>query len=338
MESKNLMKLFCGAVLLLVAAASCQRIPLYDPQTDVYLRLELQLAIDVELSADVDVEGNPALKDKVQGKMPEMVRACFYDSQSHKLVSEDYLPSEGGFISLSAGTYDLIVYSMGTVSTQVTGTESRAGSYAYTSHTGSKVKNSRTKADGDGEYLLELPVIHEPDHLFVGRKEGVVIPVHADIDRTVVVECSMESLIETYTFEVKYVEGAGNIQKADVYITGQAPGKYLWDKRYMWPQCAIWFQSEIDLEKGHLFSVFNTFGKFPDAQNEVFLNVLVSTDGGGRYQWVFDVTDQFDNPDNTGHEIIIEEPMVVPDPGAGSGGFTPTVDDWSVEIIDVPIS
>lgn len=327
-----------SALAALVFAASCRRIPLYDPQSGVYLKLDIRLAIDVDLSADIQVDGNPALENKVYGKTPEMVRVCFYDTETHKLESEDFLPPDGGFINIQAGTYDVVIYSLGTESTQVTGAETRAGSYAYTSNTGVKVKNMPTKAEGDDRLPKEVNVIHEPDHLFVGRMSGVEIPVHSEMDETLVLECEMKSLVETYTFEVKYVEGAGNIQTADVYITGQAPLKYLWDERYLGPACAIYFQSEIDLEKGHLFSVFNTFGKFPNAENQVFLNVLVTTGGGGKYQWVFDVTDQFDNPDNLGHEIVIEDPIVVPDGGSGTGGFDPVVSDWDVEIIEIPLS
>ncbi|MBQ7458517.1 MAG: hypothetical protein IJS70_05035, partial [Bacteroidales bacterium] len=80
------------------------------------------------------------------------------------------------------------------------------------------------------------------------------------------------------------------------------------------------------------------FGKFPNSENHVFLNVLVTTGGGGKYQWVFDVTNQFDNPDNLGREIVIEDPIVVPEGGSGTGGFDPVVSDWDVEIIEIPLS
>lgn len=333
-------KVMLSALLLLITLVSCKRIPLYDPATDVYLKLDLKLAIDVTLSPDIDITGHQDLADKVYGKMPEMVRACFYDPDTHKLVSEDFLKSDGDFITLPAGVYDLIVYSLGTESTQVTGMDSRGMAYAFTSKTGTKVKAKNTKAgDDDPPFPSETDVIYEPDHIFVGRVNGVVIPVHpAGEEHTVVIESEMTPLLETYSFEVKNINGAGNIQKADVYITGQAPGKYLWDGRYANPPVAIYFQSVIDPEKGHLFSVFNTFGKFPNVTSNVFLNVLVQTEGGGQYQWVFDVTDQFDNPDNTTHEIIIDEPVDIPDPGSNVGGFTPSVSDWNVEIIEVPLS
>ena len=325
---------------LILALVSCKRIPLHDPATDVYLKLDVQLNMNVQVSTDIDLDVHPELKDKIIGKMPETVRACFYDPETHKLVSEDFLPAEGGFINLPPGVYDMIIYSLGTENTQIAGTDSRAGAYAFSPQNGSKVKvKNLTKADEASQPTIsEYPVIYEPDHVFVARQQ-IVVPVHSTTEsQTIIIESEAQSVVQTYSLEVKNVVGAGNIQSADVYVTGQIPARYLWDLHYPNSVCAIYFPSVIDEEKGHLFTVFNTFGKYPGMSAEVYLNVLVTTEGGGKYQWIFDVTDQFDNPDNTTHEIIINEEVDVPDPGTTGGGFNPTVNDWGVEIIDVPIS
>ena len=76
-------------------------------------------------------------------------------------------------------------------------------------------------------------------------------------DGIVVVEIEMTTLIDTYTLEVRYIEGAGRIQKADVYITGQAPLKYMWDRRFSNKPSAIYFESVVDPKKGNLFTAFN---------------------------------------------------------------------------------
>lgn len=319
--------------LALTVAPSCRRIPLYDPESGVYIKTDIRLAIDVELSADFEIEGHPDLEAKVYGKMPEMIRACFYDVHTHNLVYEEYLPAAGGFVGIGPGEYDLIVYSLGTEETQVTGTGYRGTSYAFTPKFGASLKMNGSNGDG----LPPMGIIYEPDHLFVGRVSDVVIPVRPAGGEPIVIEVTMPSLIETYTLEVINVVGAGNIQQADIYITGQAPGKYLWDAHADVNPTAIYFRSYIDTSKGHLFSVFNTFGKLPGIMANCYLNVLVTTNGGGKYQWVFDLTDQFDDPDNTGHELIIDEDIIIPDEGDGPGGFRPVVRDWDVEIVYVPI-
>ena len=319
--------IFLFSALALVA---CKRIPLYDPQSDVYLKVNY-VSPDVKLNDDIDIENDPYLHEKVYGIRPDNVRVCFYDPLTHRMVAEDYLPAEGGFVDIPAGTYDLIVYGLGTEATIVKDTETRAMAYAYTSLTGTRVRvlGNETRA------TEEFNIIFEPDHLFAASKEGVVIPVHADIDKPVVIEVDATTLLESYSFEVLNIEGAGRIQKADIYITGQAPGKYLWDRRFPATPGAIWFQADINVEKGHIYTVFNTFGKLPRERNDVFLNVLVTDTQGSRYQWVYDVTNQFDNPDNTNHEIIIDDPIIIPE--GGGGGFNHEVHAWEEEVIYIPL-
>ena len=333
--AKNLL---LPVLTLLCLSLSCKRIPLYDPETDVFLKLDLQLRSNVELDDNFgDIDPNSSLGEKVYGKIPSTVQVLFYNSLNHELVSEDFLPIEGGFINVPAGTYDLIVYGMGMEATQVAGLETRGGAYSFTSQTDSKVKISKVSDDPNAEpgtrAVEEYNVIYEPDHIYVARKEGVVIPVHANIDQTVVIEAEMTPLLDTYTFEVLNVEGAERVRKADVYITGQAPARYLWDGRYPGKPCAIYFQAEADAALGHINTVFNTFGKLSEAQSTVYLNVAVTDSEGGKYQWIYDVTDQFDNPDNTRHHIVISDPIVIP--SGGGSGFTTSVNGWDVDITEI---
>lgn len=323
-------------VITLSCLLSCHRIPLYDPAGNILLELELKLKMDVAVGTDFDLEAHPELKEKVDASKPSNVRICFYDTQTHNLVAEDIMTSDGGFISVPGGTYDVIVYNLGGVNTQVTGTEARGTAYAFTSPEGTKVKI--TKA-GSSIAPSEYEVIYEPDHLLVGRMEQLVIPSMGTIDHTVVIESGMESLLETYTFEIPAVTGTENIKEADVYITGQASGRFLWDKRFPSKPCALHLPAVVDREKGTLYTVFNTFGKFPNLESEVFLNIQVVGENGGQYQWTYDITEQFNNPDNTGKTIVIDQPMVVPDDPEGTGGgLDPYVTDWNTEIINIDVS
>lgn len=328
---KRLMTIFTATVMM-ATMSSCSRIPLYDPISSIYLRIDLKLNSNVTLDQDIDIEGNAELKEKVYGKIPETVRACFYSTEHHNLVAEEFLPAEGGFVDIPAGTYDIIVYSLGTESTRTKDTESRAGANAFTSETGATVRIAY--GTDDTKAIEDYRVFHEPDHLFTGVRNNVEVPVHAEHEETVIIDVEMTTLLDTYSLEVRYVEGAGRIRKADVYITGQAPSKYMWDRRYPNKSGAIYFQSEINESKGNLYTVFNTFGKFPGAHNDVYLNVLVTDIQGGRHQWVYDVTDQFDDPDNHTHQIIIDDPIKIPD---DEGGFTHDVTDWKDEVIYVPL-
>ena len=329
-------------VLLLALTAGCKRIPMYERSAGIYLRVAVDQSLDPAQEAFLDFDARPQLRDKVAGKMPELVRACFYDAVSHELVAEDFLPPTGGFVDVPAGAYDVLVYSLGTDATQVSGTESRAGAYAFTSPTGARVKLQapRTKddADQDGESgASEQPVVFEPDHLFVGKIAGAMVPVRPEEAEKTVLSVNLSRLSESWTVEVVDVEGAERIRKAEIYITGQAAGRYLWDARSSNRPAALGFECDVDVTKGQLFSEFNTFGRYADLETDVIVNVLVTTTAGSRVRYVYDVTDQWLNPDNTAHRIIIDELVEIPGDDFQGGGFTPIVNDWDGEEIDIII-
>lgn len=321
--------------LLLATVTGCHRIPLHERASGVFLRLNLHQEIDPAMAELLDFDARPELKDKVLGKKPELVRACFYDAVSHELVAEDFVPAEGGFIDVPAGAYDVIAYGLGTEMTQVSGTESRAGGYSFTSLTGTKVKMETTKADADAQ---EQQVAFEPDHLFVGRIAGANVAMRpAEESETAVLTAEMNRISETWILKVIDVKGAQRIRKAEVYVTGQAAGRYLWDARTSNHPCALSFEGTVDVAAGQLFAVFNTFGRYPELENDVVVNVYVTTTGGTRCRYVYDVTDQWLNPDNSAHLILIDQLMEIPDDDFDGGGFAPVVNEWEGEEIDITV-
>ena len=294
---------FVLSILLLVLAAGCQRIPMHERGAGIYLRVSIDQSLDPAMSALLDFDARPSLRERVAGKKPELVRVCFYDAVSHELVAEDFLPAEGGFIDVAAGVYDVIVYSLGTEATQVSGTEVRAGGYAFTDPTGIRVKllSAQAKEEGDEPSgTEEQPVIFEPGHLFVGKMAGAMVSVRPD--------------------------------DAD---TGQAAGRFLWDARTTNHPCALGLETEIDVEQGRLFSVFNTFGKYPQPDCDVMVYVLVTTNSNAHCLFVYDVTDQWLNPDNSAHLIRIGERMEIPGDDYHGSGFNPVVIGW--DGVEIPV-
>ena len=67
-------------LLSLLALAACHRIPMYEAESGVYLKLNLALDRNVEIGDNLDLDAYPALRLKADGKVPEMVRACIYDA------------------------------------------------------------------------------------------------------------------------------------------------------------------------------------------------------------------------------------------------------------------
>lgn len=326
--------LFIATLLLVVlAAVSCKREPLHDPDSGLYIKLNVILGPTTTLSGGVDIENDAELKAKMNGQIPERCRVLFYETSTHELITEEFLPPTGGFVDVPTGDYDIIVYGMGTEVTLVSNVYTRAGCYSHTNFIGTKLK-VMTRAGGV-EGLTEFPVINEPDHIFVGRASNVHVPVRSEFEDVKVVEIDMPTLLDSYTFEVLNIFNAEKIKNMTVYITGQAPSRYLWDKRYPKTPCAIMFDAHVNVKEGSIHTAFNTFGKFPEETNQVFLNVQIEDVSGGRFQWIYDVTEQFDNPDNTNHQIVISDKIEIPD--GGTGGFVTDVNDWGTEIEIVPL-
>ncbi|MCR5352269.1 MAG: DUF5119 domain-containing protein [Bacteroidales bacterium] len=318
---------------LMLVTVGCRRIPMYEPESGVFLKLNLDTKVQVEVDEDFDLDAHPSLREKVDGKMPETVRACFYDIESHQLVTEDFLPPMGGFVDVPVGVYDIVVYSLGTEVTQVESTQTRAGGYAFTSQTGNQVK--QTTGAGSKSDWNEQPVIFEPDHLYGGHLASAVVPAQAVDGSLVVLEVDMTPVTEAWTLEICNVEGIEQLSNAEVFLTGQAAGRYQWDRRATNHPAALDLPLLADVSQGRLYIVFTTFGKFPVTSSDVIVNLQLTVAGGNRVRASFDVTDQFLDPDNTAHNIVINELIEVPQAGSDGGGFNPVVTDWGEEDIEV---
>ena len=311
-------RLIVQGILFLALVAGCGRIPMHEQGSGVYFRF----------SADQSTE-------------TEMVRVCFYDAVSHDLVSNDFLPSGGGFIDIQAGVYDVVIYSLGTEVTQVSGTEKRAGAYAFTDATGVRIRPQSAQAKDDENHNLvgtqEQQVIFEPDNLLAGKMAGAVLPIRPDDAEPVVLSAELSPVSESWTLEIPYVEGAERIRDAEVYVTGQADGRFLWDGRTTGHPCAIAPESKMDVQNGRIETTFNTFGKFPQADSDVLVMVLVTTNSGARCLYVYDVTDQWLNPDNSTHRLIFDETVEIPKDDYQGSGVDPVVIGWDGEDITVII-
>lgn len=329
------------ASLCLTGLTACHHIPLYEPATGVYLAFEIHAGAKTDL-AGYSTFPDPNFWQKiVNGTPPSQFRLCMYDRETNTIVYDDYFGTDGGFIEAPTGYYDMVIYSVGADAVRINGAETKGNVRAVTSPTGAAVKMTRvTKTDENGEETeqtvnLQYPIHNMPDHVYVGTAENVYIPVRSNVSKAISIDVEVESLLDTYTFEATDIEGIDRITSMTCYITGQVTEKYLWDGRYKNELCAIPVPVIMDKENSAVRGVFNTLGKHPYALANVFMNIMIQNAQGEMYQWIFDVTDQFHNPDNIHNEIVVTQHLVVPD--AEQGGFHPDVSDWEAEVIHVPL-
>lgn len=335
------------AVLMFAAiTAGCKRIPLYEHSTNVKLELQLDLDIKTELNLSVETELDKDYAAKVNGKMPEYVEVLFYDVDSHKLVMSQILESKGGIITVPTGDYDMVIYNFGTESTQVDMLDDRMKARAYTTditkHMASKMywlkpQTDTTKSDIKG--YENDPVIYEPDHLYVAIEENIHIPSFLDKQESVTIYATASTIIDVYSLEVIGVKGTENIEKVEAFITGQIKSNYFGKREKSLEPATVYSDMRVDVQNKRLYSIFGTFGKLPGEQNKIYLDITVTDSGGGQYRYIFDVTDQFDDPANLNNRLVIDasEIIDIPDAAHGGGGFQPTIDPWEKEEIDIPL-
>lgn len=333
-----------SVVLLLMFSAGCKRIPLYDRSTAVRIVIDQnrELGHEIEFSYETDLEEH--YQKKIDGTVPTYYEVLVYDEQTHNLHSSHIVGEYGGTLALFPGNYNFVIYSFGTESTQVDRLHHRHEAEAFTTDitalkSGILKSAAMSKNGVDSKGYEDDPIIHEPDHLYVSNEQGVAIDAFMGTGEEVVVYTTTSTILDVYSLEVLNIKGVENIEKIEAFITGQILSNHFGRPARNNEPATLYVEMSTDVKNSRLYTVFNTFGKLPGEENKIFLDITVTDSDGGQYRYIFDVTDQFDDPTNGNHKLIIDGGDVIDIPKAehAGGGFMPSVDEWEREDIDVPL-
>ncbi len=324
--------------LLVAFATSCQRRGFSEHTTAINLKLELK--IDIEHAAAVS--------------LPDMMRVDLFNPQTGEIEYTDYIPATGGYIYPRPGTYNLLIYNIGTESTIIRNEKNLGTVEAYTNEVSAFLKsqmqnflasrlqqradaaaknpqpnNSDSKAPATKDPILDGTerIVNEPDYLYVGRVQNLEIPVlglNEERDITVLVEAP--SVVETWKIVVKPVEGLQWVSTVTALITGQAESTFIGPDKDSEGVATIYFEMGKDMENKSLVGTFNTFGKNPLYSSFLSLDLNIIDNLGHDHHYHFDITeDFFENPE---FFITVDNPIVIEEPKVEGGGFQPTVGDW----------
>ena len=303
-----------GIILILLFLSSCHFIPVYEQEKSVALELGLDLSTDLE-------------EDAIE--VPEHFKACFYSWGNGLLSNTHYVGSTGGDVTVSSGTYTLLVYTFGTEYVQIRGESSLETIEAFTSDiTASKMKSYRrfsTKA-------LEDPIIYTPDHLLVAKEE-VTVPEFFKGNQRVMLQAEASTIVQTFVFEMTQLTGLEYVESAEAFVTNQSRSYFIGKGEASDESCTVWFPVEVNREEGTLTAVFNTFGVRTGEDSKTYVHFIMRDTGGDEHNYSMDITEKVVAPR---HVIEIEEEIDIPQP-EGTGGFAPAVNPWEGEEIDVPI-
>lgn len=335
------------AALLLLTVTACQRRPL--EMSSVSINLNLRIKLNVQVNGQYQ-----------ELPEPEMMRVMFFNPETDNLITESYLPAKGGRITLPPGKYKYIGYNFDTESTLLRNDRNFNSIEAYTNEVPKSLKASminailygkkaNTKADDEDpdwetavQQMEENPVVYEPDHLFVSRKDVEILNI--DGDQTI--EADAETIIETWKITLR-IKNAKYIASAKALITGQIASNFIGlpkeegktdtDVTLLFDMKAGSDSDENDFLEGQ----FNTFGKNPAVESRLWLTIIIKTTGGDTLEWHQDITEEYTTELAHDEQLIeLEDEIEVPEPenpGEGGGGFQPGVDDWNEENVPIDI-
>ena len=339
-------RLFILILAVLTVLTGCKRREL--EYSNANINLNLRINLNVRINGEMQVLPTP-----------EMMRVMFFDPDNYQLITESYLPANGGRISLPPGKYKFIGYNFDTEATLLRNDRNYYSIEAYTNEVSSAMKSSiinairygksATKADTDEDAwaialknLQESSIIYEPDHLFVSHQDVEVLNIAEDQT----IEADAETIIETWKISVR-IKNEQYMASARALLTGQIASNFIGlpkeegktdtDVTLMFDMNAGSDAADNDIVVGQ----FNTFGKNPNVKSRLWLTIIIKTVGGETVEWHRDITDEFYMDDAINDQTItIEDEILIPEPpdsGGGGGGFQPGVDDWEEENIPINI-
>lgn len=327
--------------LCILVLSSCERRPLVDlgHRTNINVRVNIDAISNVTCDIYNDKIAIPEIK-------PIAMHVLFFDEDTKEVAAESFISDisydeDGtrmisGNISIMPGDYKMLVYDFGTESTIVEGYYKWDDCLAYTNEISPAIKRSLI-SKVNNKALEEAHVIYEPDHLVVAAKEHEYIPYHHDVHT---VEAEALSVVESYYLQIKVV-GLEYVSSAQAILSGMVNGNMISSNtKIVEPQATIWFDMEKSDDKGEpvICTIFNTFGRIEDSQNELEVTFDLKTHDGRTIQKSFDLSELFLSPDCVNHHwLLLEETITVEPPQVEGGGFAPEVNDWEEEHRDLYI-
>lgn len=307
---KNTIYALAISLLCTLATCSCMRDPIVYPTSNYYLSIEDQVA-----------EGDPR---------PEIYSVHFYNPENGTTVLKTFVNAShhpegkprGGYIQgLTAGSYIMLVYNYDTKTVRVNNDQN----------------DNKVFADTETySYNSGSPIIKMPDHLYVDRQE-VYIP-YVTGESTYIIPSSPKTVIEKHPITIHGIKNLGKAVKASVYISGQAPGRWLGTNNTTTEGNAIiaWYADltpagtkAIDGET--ISTEYLTFGR--SRGGERALLTLYITGPGGTTTWgQEDVSDQISDG-GSGIEVTFDMEVTEHE----QSGFEPVADEWVPEKTEIDL-
>lgn len=338
----------CIIVIMLAAvlAPSCLRREL-DIESDA-----MRVILENDFSAPLG-GGIPVTESKGYHAIPYHFEIGAYDAAGN-LAYQDFCDTYGGIIHGEPGRYDMYACSLDGYAIDFDGQESLS-----TYHVAGREADSETKRmflvcrDAAGRDTLSdrspvrtksetglldddnVLVIKEPDGVYAGVLEDLDIPIMTVSDDMFTFTMQTRFAICRGKIIVTGITHADYLGSVQVYLTGLAAGRRLVEGIPDEKMAVQSFYADT-IAESRIVGVFNHLG-VPEGEGEPMVAyILLSDTNDGKYLFSANVTAQVLSQ---GEDFVVEinVPFDVPEPKVGGGGFQPTVGDWDVVLVEVPL-
>lgn len=269
----------------------------------------------------------------------ELYETRLYHVGDGSLAELAYTGPAGGELFVSPGNYQLVSCNFDSETVFFEGTESlfriRAVSVVAPPATNqlfrSLVQVAAVKSQAP---WISEEVVGEPGYLFAAALDTLEIPYHQRNDTPVIIRADAWPLVKPCRLEVCGVTGQEHLSHATAFLTGISPGRFLGTQQPVSGAVTLALSLQPDPEQEMLDTGFNVFG-FAEGEL-VWLYVLLTDTGGGRYLFPFDVTAQCD-PDIPELILRVDIGFDIPEPAHGGGGLSPVTEDWNLVVNPVEL-
>lgn len=338
---------------ILTVLAGCERRPLYDMEE----RVAIRVTMDVDTVSNImrNIYNENVTRPSTS---TDMLRVFLYDHETHDMLTQSFLSDKSyddqghqvlsGYMNISHGTYDFLIYNFDTPNTLIRGENNEDEILAYTADLPSSVVSTLLESKASNG-----TVSYQPDHLMVAREQNYRISPHTEIK---VIETTAHTCLSTYYIQI-HVIGLQYVSGCTAVLSGLYSGnKFGRDsdlgagvgERIFNPATSVYFTMEKSTDKNIagdnqdvLCALFNTFGKIEDQASDLYVTFnAVDTQGNQIKKTVsldvlFRTADALDR-----HWLLLDETWVIDDPNPNpidGGGFQPYVDDWDEKKVNIDL-
>ena len=321
--------------------SSCEHRPLTDPVDTHYVRVYFDEQIKNVTCGFYNSE-----LERPEYDSPGIVRVVLASPETGEIVSERYLSKKSrdgngnyvdGYIAAPAGTYNVMVYQMGSSVTHFRNEDNFYQMEAFTTQISDRLMQYLPTISSEVDKSC---IVNQPEHIFHSVYENVKLVTNTEPDTLRSASgdyFTAGSMVKSYYMQVR-VKGFESIKSAVCVINGMAGSVKMCGYNLLDASNPVYVFSGMNytarerVQKSNtttalLYATFNTFGRVPDYDDGYIISFEFILGDGSTQTEKIDITNLFDTPYVKENQwIILDQEIEIN--YTGGGGLDPGVEGW----------